>query len=82
MTWGRGCTDDSIAPLARAWGVRLFCLGHERAETGIESRGGRVLILNSDHDFGKVLPIDLACPPSIEEAIMTAIPLGGGDPAS
>jgi hypothetical protein len=75
MTWGRRYTDESIEPLVRAWGIRLFCLGHEHTDAGIEARGDRVLIINSDHDRATTLPIDLARPPSVEEAIMTAVPL-------
>ena len=34
-----------------------------------------VIVLNSDHERATVLPIDLARPPSAEEALMTAVPL-------
>jgi hypothetical protein len=75
MTWGRRYTDEQVDGLAERWGVRLFCLGHEHAETGIEVRGPRVLILNTDHEHGTVVPIELdrVLPP--EEAMMYAVPL-------
>lgn len=75
MTWGRRYGPETVERLAAAWGVRLFCLGHEHVETGIEVRGTRVVILNSDHEHAMVLPIDLAAVPAAEEAIMHGIPL-------
>jgi len=76
MTWGRNYTEEQIEDLADYWGVELFCLGHEHAETGILTRGRRVVILNSDHEQARVLPIDLIAPPTAEEAPMYAVPLG------
>jgi hypothetical protein len=75
MTWGRTYDDTFVAKLAQHWDVKLFCLGHEHAETGIELRGERVIILNSDHERATVLPIDLAQVPSAEETLMHALPL-------
>ena len=75
MTWGRGAEESQIAQLAERWNVRLFCLGHDRVDTGIEARGAYVVILNSDHDRATVLPLDLAELPTPEEALMHAMPL-------
>lgn len=75
MVWGRRHTIEQVEQLAERWGVKLFCLGHEHAETGIEMRGPRVLILNTDHERATVLPIDLAAVPTAEEAFIHALPL-------
>jgi hypothetical protein len=75
MTWGRAYGPDVIEALASRWGVKLFCLGHEHVETGIETRGSRVVVLNSDHERATVLPIDIAAVPTAEEAILHAVPL-------
>lgn len=75
MTWGRGTTDEDVERLARHWGVELFCLGHEHAETGIEARGPRRVILNSDHERAAVLPLDLADLPPADQAPMYSLPL-------
>lgn len=75
MVWGRGHTPQQIDSLAERWGVKLFCLGHEHAETGFEVRGPRVVVLNSDHDRAAVLPMDLAQIPCAEEAMLHIIPL-------
>jgi hypothetical protein len=76
LTWGRGQTKLQIEELAARWRVRIFFLGHEHIETGCEMFGPRLVKLNSDHEQGAVLPVDLANPPSAEEAIMSAIKLG------
>ena len=75
MVWGRSHSAEQVESLAAHWGVRLFCLGHEHAETGFVVRGERLVILNSDHDRAAVLPIDLACIPNAEEAMLHVIPL-------
>lgn len=75
MTWGRGTSDEQVEALAERWDVRLFCLGHEHVEAGIDVRGSRIVILNSDHAQARVLPIDLAAVPTAADALMYAIPL-------
>ncbi len=75
MVWGRGYSAEQVETLATRWGVRLFCLGHEHVANGIEARGPRVIVLNSDHEFATALPIDLAGVPTAEEAVMSAIRL-------
>jgi copper(I)-binding protein len=75
MVWGRGHTLEQIDALAERLRVRLFCLGHQHVDDGIAIRGKRLVILNSDHERGRVLPVDLAGPPDAEGALLTAIPL-------
>jgi hypothetical protein len=55
--------------------VKLFCLGHEHADTGIEVIGPRLIVLNSDHERAVGLPIDLANVGSAEEMMLGAVPL-------
>lgn len=75
MTWGRAYKPDQVASLAAHWNVRLFCLGHQHVETGIETSMPHVVVLNSDHERAAVLPLDLDALPSAEEAVMYAVPL-------
>ncbi len=77
MVWGRGFSEATTAALASRWDVRLFCLGHEHVDNGIGRRGERVVLLNSDHEYATVLPLDLADLPSPEEALMHAVRLRG-----
>ncbi len=73
MCWGRAYTEESIAQLAQRWNVKLFVLGHQHVETGAEVFGPHVMVLNSDHDRGCVLPIDLANVPDDAAAAMQRI---------
>jgi len=75
MVWGRGHTAAQLDALAEVWGVGLFVLGHEKAETGALAVGGRAVVLNSDHERGAALEIDLTDPPSAEEAVWSVTPL-------
>jgi hypothetical protein len=84
MVWGRGCDEAQVEVLAQRWGVKLFILGHEHVENGLAIRGPRILVLNSDHEFGTVVPLDLARAPAAEAAAQSAIrlrsvPLPEGD---
>jgi len=75
MVWGRGHTPETLDRLAEAWGVELFLLGHEKAETGAEYLPNRGVILNSDHERGAALRVTLGDPPSAQEASWSATAL-------
>jgi hypothetical protein len=57
--WGRGHTEEQVEALAQRLGVSLFVLGHEKAETGSTVVTRRTLVLNSDHERGVYLPLEL-----------------------
>lgn len=75
LVWGRQYSQDFVSQLAGKLNVRLFCLGHEHAEMGLEMKAHNVLVLNSDHERGAALPIDLSNVPEAEEAMLSMIPL-------
>lgn len=76
MVWGRGQTRESTARFLELVDARLLICGHAMVETGVESRGPQMLILNSDHEHGAVVPIELDGPPrSAEELVMESLPL-------
>lgn len=75
MVWGRRHTPDQIAMLAQRWNARLFIFGHEHAPTGIEMKTPLALVLNSDHEQGVVLPIDLSRTLDAEAMMMNVMPL-------
>ena len=77
MVWGRGHTNELIDQLVDAWGVKLFLLGHDHVETGCEMRGPKLIKINSDHEHGSVVRIDLSEdePPPPEEVMMSGIRL-------
>lgn len=59
MVWGRGQTTEQLAELAERWGVRLFILGHEKAEEGALVVAPNAVVLNSDHERGVYVRVDL-----------------------
>lgn len=60
MVWGRRHSAAHLDHLAKLFGVKAFCIGHEHAEAGSEPLGHRGIILNSDHERAAVLVLDLA----------------------
>jgi hypothetical protein len=75
MVWGRGYDAEQLEDLVERWGVNMFILGHEKADNGVKLVPPNAIVLNSDHDRGVYLPIDLSNPPTVSEAIMGVVPL-------
>lgn len=76
MVWGRGYDAELLEKLAQRWGVALFILGHQHAPSGALLVEPNAIVLNSDHDRGVSLPIDLNHPPTVTEALASVVPLG------
>ncbi len=75
MVWGRGYDADQIEDLVERWGVGLIILGHEKVPEGARFVPPCVLVLNSDHERGVCVPIDLSNPMRAEDAVAKAVPL-------
>ena len=76
MVWGRGWTPDLLRTLADAWGVKLFVLGHAHIENGVDAPFQNLLVLNTDHERGRVVPLILDhAPPPVEELALHAMPV-------
>ena len=76
MTWGRGWDRDELESLGRRWGVRTFVLGHAYVEHGAEAPFPNLLLLNSDHEHGRVVAVDLAADaPDADTMVMESVPL-------
>jgi len=75
MVWGRQHTQEQIDMLAAYWGVELFCLGHAWVPEGVEVTMNKVVLVNSDHDNGVVLPIRLDAIQSAGRTARAAIKL-------
>ncbi|MEX0876941.1 MAG: hypothetical protein WD114_05740 [Phycisphaerales bacterium] len=76
MVWGRGYDHDQLEDLTERWGVNLFILGHEHADEGFAVVEPNALVLNSDHERGVYLPIDLSRKPTIEQCVKQLVRLG------
>ena len=75
MVWGRGYDDEQLEDLVERWGVNLFVLGHEKVPEGARLIPPNAIVLNSDHERGMYLPLDLADLPTPEQALAMARPL-------
>jgi hypothetical protein len=69
MVWGRGYDADLLEDLVERWGINLFILGHEKVDEGAMVVEPNAVVLNSDHERGVYLPIDLEKPPRAREAL-------------
>lgn len=76
MVWGRRHTAEHLDRLADLLGVKAFIIGHEHAESGSEPLHHRGIILNSDHERGAVLVLDLEAEPQPSEWVWAVRPLG------
>jgi len=75
MVWGRNQPAEQIESLAAQWGVSLFVLGHEKAETGAMALSDRAVVLNSDHNRGVYAMIDTRMPITAESVLQSVVPL-------
>lgn len=62
MVWGREQTPEQLTELAARWGVSLFILGHEKADEGVLLVEPNAVVLNSDHERGKMIELELGRP--------------------
>ncbi len=78
MVWGRGYDAELLEDLTERWGVNLFILGHEHAERGYALVEPNALVLNTDHERGVYLPVDLSNKPRLAECPGLVVPVAGG----
>ncbi|MBL8875942.1 MAG: metallophosphoesterase [Phycisphaerae bacterium] len=69
MIWGRGYDSEQLEDLVERWGINLFILGHEKAPEGAAFIAPNAIVLNTDHERGVYLPIDLSNPPTPVQAM-------------
>ncbi len=60
IVWGRGHRAQDLTKLGTAMNAGTFVLGHEKAPEGFTLLEPNTLILNSDHDRGVTVRIDLS----------------------
>lgn len=59
LVWGRGWTAEQTKALGKEWNARLFVVGHAHIENGVEAPQPDLLVLNTDHERGRVVPVSL-----------------------
>ena len=77
LTWGRGHSDKTLEFFADKLGVDLFVLGHQVQETGWTSNNKNLIIIDSQHNHGHLLRIDLDKQYTIETLIESLVPIAG-----
>jgi len=75
LTWGRGQSSKGIRLLAQKLNVDLFILGHQVQETGWMSNNENLVIIDSQHNHGHLLCIDLTAQYTIKKLIDSLIPI-------
>jgi hypothetical protein len=75
MVWGRNHTQELADALGRAWGAKVFVMGHQPAEMGYEVEGESMIVLASDHSHGVALPMDLSRAYERDELVEQIVPL-------
>jgi hypothetical protein len=76
LVWGREYDADQLEDLTERWGINLFILGHEHAPDGVSVIEPNAVVLNSDHEHGVYLEIDLSNKPRARECPGLAVRLG------
>ncbi len=77
MVWGRDYDAELLEDLVEAWGVNTFILGHEHVENGAMLVEPNAIVLNSDHERGVCLPIDLDDPGTPRQMLGRVVRLAG-----
>ncbi|MCL2648017.1 MAG: metallophosphoesterase [Phycisphaerales bacterium] len=60
LIWGRYQNQEVLSTLSHAWWAELFVCGHQAQNEGHGILGDRMLIIDSSHNHGVFLPIDLS----------------------
>jgi hypothetical protein len=75
LIWGRNQTQEVLSTLSRVWWSELFVCGHQSFDEGYSVIGDRMLILDSSHNHGVFLHVDLARQYTLEDLVRSVRPL-------
>ncbi len=75
LIWGRAQTQAVLDRLSRAWWSDLFVCGHQAQEPGHGTVGDRMLIIDSSHNHGVFLPVDLGRQYTLADLERSVMPL-------
>ena len=75
LIWGRNQNQEVLNTLGRAWWADLFICGHQAQDEGYGVIGDRMLIIDSSHNHGVFLRIDLARQYTLQDLVTEIVPL-------
>jgi hypothetical protein len=75
LIWGRHQDQEVLNTLSRAWWADIFICGHQSYDAGSHILGDRLLIIDSSHNHGTFLPIDLARQYTFSDLAASLLPL-------
>ncbi|KPL22482.1 MAG: hypothetical protein AMJ75_07980 [Phycisphaerae bacterium SM1_79] len=75
LTWGRNMSQELLDKMAELFNVDVFILGHQPQEKGWCQAGKNLIIIASNHNHGRLLPIDLAQSYTVEQLIEALVPM-------
>jgi hypothetical protein len=75
LIWGRNQSQEVLSTLSRVWWSDLFICGHQAQDMGVGTIGDRMLIIDSSHNHGMFLHIDLARQYTLQDLLDSARPL-------
>lgn len=75
LVWGRHQTAEVLQQLSKAWWVEVFICGHQQQDPGYGTVDPNLMIIDSSHNRGVVLHLDLAKPYSLGSLRAALIPL-------
>lgn len=76
LVWGRDYEDPThLATVAKGLGANVLILGHELAEAGVRIVKPCAVVLNSDHDRGRAVRVNLAHCPDPDEIVRASVEL-------
>ncbi|OQA00854.1 MAG: hypothetical protein BWY69_01545 [Planctomycetes bacterium ADurb.Bin401] len=77
LTWGRGQSVEKLAFFADKLGVELFVLGHQVQETGWMTNNKNLVIVDSQHNHGHLLRVELSAQYTVEKLVKALVPIAG-----
>jgi len=75
LIWGRNQTPDALAQLSKMWWADVFICGHQQQDKGFAVIPPNMLIVDSCHNHGMLLPLDLSRPYTMQDLTAALIPL-------
>jgi len=75
LTWGRNQSEENLNFFAQKLGVSFFVLGHQVQETGWMTNNKNLIIIDSQHNHGHLLKVDLSAEYTIDKLIKSLVPI-------